>query len=259
MAESEASMVSTPNKYPVERRLKWECPEDGGAALLTMPNLPKPVHGLNPRTIMGDSAWEKARKRAYYTAGYRSEISRELCANPGGLHAHEAYDINYVTGACTFRRIFAITPMEHVYFIHSGRMITLWKNKNPLYSTEKVLAGIENGFRLIHDWNKANPRKKKLKAYYVFLDYLKYPELAPKVEELIYKYEMEFWAEDTKRMCDWEDWRLIFNGKEYPTPYADYNAWEEAMKSASDRDTVRKMDNPFKGGAYDEIAELIKS
>ena len=77
-------------EYKVEKRLKWECPEDGGVPLLTMPNLPKPMHGLNPRTIMGDAAWTRARKKAYYDAGYRSEISGVLSAGPGELHAHEA-------------------------------------------------------------------------------------------------------------------------------------------------------------------------
>lgn len=245
-------------KYPIEKRLKWECPEEGGAPLLTMPNIPKPLHAVAPRAIMGEQAWTKVRKRAYYDAGYRSEISRVLSAGPGGLHAHEVYDINYVTGICKFKRVCAITPQEHVYFIHSGRMLTLWKNGNPLYSTERVLAGIENGFKLIYEWNKAHPRRKKLKVYQTILEYLKYPELADKLEELIDKYEIEFWGEDVKHMCDWEDWKLMIGDKEYPTPYANYQAWEEAMKVKSAEDTQRQVQNPFTGGVYDEINKLLK-
>lgn len=256
------SKADFPMKYPVEKKLKWICPEGGGAPLLTMPNLPKPMHGLNPRTIMGDAAWNRARKRAYYLANYKSEISGVLCSEPGSLHAHEVYDINYVTGECTFKRVFAITPMEHVYFIHSGRAITLWKNKNPLYTTEKLLAGVENGFKLIYEWNKANSRKPKLKAYQTFLEYLKHEELREPMERLIEKYEIEFWGEDLKHMADWEDWKLVIKEgntkKVYPTPYKDYEAWEEAMKERAKNDTVRQIQNPFTGGIYDEIMETLK-
>ena len=245
-------------KYPVERKLKWVCPEEGGAPLLTMPNIPKPLHGVNPRTIMGDVAWTKVRKRAYYNAGYKSEISGTVSAEPGALHAHEVYDINYVTGVCTFKRVCAITPLEHVYFIHSGRAITMWKNHNPLYSTDRLLAGVEHGFKQIYEWNKAHPRKPKLKAYQTFIEYLKYPELAEEMEKMIVKYEIEFWGEDTKRMCDWADWKLVIGKKEYPTPYADYQAWEEAMKIRGTQDNVRKIENPFAGGVFDEIEKILK-
>ena len=217
----------------------------------------------NPRTIMGEVAWTKARKRAYYNAGYKSEISGIISATPGSLHAHEVYDINYVTGECTFKRICAITPMEHVYFIHSGRMLTLWKNKNPLYTTKKVLEGVENGFKLINEWNKTHHRNQKLKAYQTFLEYLKQDELRGPMEKLIEKYDIEFWGEDEKRMCDWGDWKLMIvkEGRKpevYPTPYPDYAAWEEAMKTASANDTIRQINNPFKGGAFDEIENLLK-
>lgn len=250
-------------KYKVHYKLKWTCPDGGGAPLLTMPNIPKPLHAVNPRLIMGNAAWDKARKKAYYDAGYRSEISGKLCSEPGSLHAHEVYDINYVTGVCTFKRICAITPQEHVYFIHSGRMITLWKGKNPLYTTEKVLSGVENGFKLIYEWNQAHKKREKLRVYKTFLEYLKCEELEKPMEDLIEKYEIEFWGEDLKRCCDWEDWKLVIvkeNGERevYPTPYEDYNAWIEAMKEASKKDTIRQMNSPFVGGDYDEIEKILK-
>ena len=250
-------------KYKVAKKLKWVCPKDGGAPLLTMPNIPKPLHAVNPRLIMGDAAWNKARKKAYFDAGYRSEISGKLCAEPGSLHAHEVYDINYVTGVCTFKRICAITPQEHVYFIHSGRMITMWKNKNPLYTTDKVLAGVENGFKLIYDWNKCHRKREKLKVYKTFLEYLKHDELREPMEKLIEKYEIEFWGEDTKHMCDWEDWKLVIidkdgNREEHPTPYANEEAWAVAMEERAKQDTIRQINNPFAGGAFDEIDKIIK-
>lgn len=247
--------------YVVKKKLKWSCPKTGGAPLLTMPNIPKPMHGLAPRIIMGEAAWTKVRKKAYFDAGYRSEISGKLCAEPGSLHAHEVYDINYKTGLCTFKRVCAITPQEHVYFIHSGRMLTLWKGKNPMYTTEKVLAGVENGFKLIYEWNKTH--KQKLRVYSTFLDYLSHEELRPSMEALIKKYEIEFWEEDKSKLCKWKDWKLIIqhdDGTEdkYPTPYAGPEEWEEAMKIVNKNDTIRQMNSPFVGGAFDEIDNLLK-
>lgn len=249
-------------KYPIELRTKWECPTDGGAPLLTMPNLPKPLHTVCPRNIVGGPTWEKMRKRGYYTANYKSEISGEDGSTPGALHFHEAYDIDYEKGVSTFKRGFAITPLEHVYFIHSGRAITLYKKKNPLYSANKLLEGAEHGFKLIHDWNVAHPDKPPLKAYQTFLKYLRFEELAPRVEELISKYKIEFWGEDKKKMAEWGDWKMVMivkgREKEYPTPYPNYAAWEEAMHLASEKDTIRQIDSPFKGGAFDEIENLLK-
>ena len=247
-------------KPNVEKRTKWECPADGGVALLTMPNIPKPCqgYGMQPRTILGAKAWDMMRKRGYYTAGYKSEISGADGSAPGSLHFHEAFSIDYEKGTSTFVRGFAITPQEHVYFIHSGRMLTLLKNGNPLYTATKVLAGVENGFKLIHDWNVAHPDEPKLKVYSTFIDYLKEPELAEKMEEMIVKYGIEFWEEDKKKRAEWGKWRVIYNGKEYPTPYKDQHEWEEAMKAASKNDNTRKVENPFVGGAFDEITQILK-
>ena len=246
------------SKYPVELRTEWKCPEQGGAPLLTMPPLPKPCHRLCPRNIMGRSEWDKTRKKVYFLAGYKSEISGEDGSMPGNLHNHEGYDIDYTKGTCTFKRYFAITPLEHVYFIHSGRAITLHKGKNPLYPASKMLEGAEHGFKLIYEWNKAHPDEPKLKVHDTFLDWLKCDDLTEGMEKLIEKYEIEFWAEDKKKLAKWGDWRLVYNGEEYKTPYEDVHAWEKAMKELGGEDSDRKATNPFVGGAFDEIASLLE-
>ena len=82
------------------------------------------------------------------------------------------------------------------------------------------------------------------------------------MQDLIDQYEIEFWGEDMKKLAEWKDWKMVMvvNGreKEYPTPYPDYKAWEEAMKDASAKDTIRQIKNPFAGGVYDEIENLLK-
>ena len=245
-------------KYPIEKRNKWKCPEETDAQILGGPNLVKPLHSLNPRTILGANTWNRMRKRGYYLAHYKCEICGADCSERGSMDFHELYSVDYKAGTATFSKAVAICKPCHNYY-HSGRLVSLFKQKNVLYSKQRVLNVAEHGFKLIHDWNKAHPKETKLKAYQTLLELLKQEEIADKVEELIDKYEIEFWGEDTKNMAEWKEWKLIFGKKEYPTPYENYQAWEEAMKIASKNDTVRKASNPFKGGAYDEISAILKN
>ena len=53
---------------------KWECPSETGIPLITMPNIPKPLHALPPRNVMGKTAWDRARKLCYFKADYKCEI-----------------------------------------------------------------------------------------------------------------------------------------------------------------------------------------
>lgn len=214
--------------------------------------------GCQPRTIFGASSWDRMRKRTYYLANYKSEISGVDLSDKGRPQSHELFEIDYSTGTSTFKRCVCISPLEHLCFIHNGRAITLYKQGNPLYPASKLLEGAEHGFKLIYDWNKAHPKKPKLKCYHTFLEYLKHEELSDKMEELIDKYEIEFWAEDTKQMAKWEDWKVVIGDKTYPTPYADYQAWEEAMRKQNENDTARRVTNPFSDSVFDELIKAIQ-
>lgn len=241
--------------YDIEKTTKWACPGGTGVPLITMPNVPRPLHGLAPRIIMGQSTWNHIRKRCYFDAGYKCEICG---ADPpkGQLHAHELYTIDWEKGTSKFERCIAICRQDHD-FIHSGRLVTLFKEGNPLYPRSYVLDTVEKGFKLIHEYNSSHRDKKPLMAYGTFLEYLKVPELAEEMKRLIEKYEMRFYAEP-KHIAKWGDWRLIIGQKEYATPYADQGEWEKAMKVASKNDNVRSAANPFSGEAFDLVDKILK-
>lgn len=239
-----------------EIREKWECPAGTGVPLITMPNVPRPLHGLPPRKIMGATAWDRMRKRCYFDAGYKCEICG-VDPPKGQLHAHELYTYDWMEGTGKFERCIAICKRDHD-FIHSGRLVTLHKQGNPLYSKSYVLGVVEKGFKLIHDYNEAHPDKEKLKVYATFLEYLKVPDLAQEMSELIDKYDMEFYSEP-KHIAKWAKWRLLFGNKEYPTPYANQGEWVEAMEEASKHDNMRaSADNPFEGEAFDLVSKILK-
>lgn len=244
-------------KYIVKTTTKWECPAETDTPLITMPNVPRPLHGLPPRKIMGATAWNHMRKRCYFDAGYKCEICG---ADPpkGQLHAHELYSYDWKKGTGKFERCIAICKQDHD-FIHSGRLITMYKSGNVLYPKSYVLSVVEKGFKLVHDYNEAHPDDKPLRVYATFLEYLKVPELCDEMEQLVDKYNIEFYKEPTKKsVAKWADWKLLFGNKEYPTPYKDGAEWLAAMEEASKHDVMRAVENPFTGEAFDAIDNILK-
>lgn len=244
----------------LERRTEWKCPETNDARVLTMPNLPRPCHGpgLQPRTIYGRVAWDKTRKRCYVKAGFKCEACGADVSASGKPQAHELFNIDYEAGTSTFVRCVCLCSLCHQLTIHNGRALTLFKQGNPLYRAEVLLKAAESSFKAVHDWNVAHPGETPLKMYATFTEYLKEPELAAGMQDLIAKYHIKFWVEDKKKFADWGKWKVIVDGKDYPTPYASYDDWVTAMQKESLNDPERQVSNPFSGGVYDEVKEFLK-
>lgn len=243
--------------FKIERRKTWECPDGTGVPLITMPNVPKPLHGIPPRVIMGQTTWDKVRKRCYYDAGYKCEICGVDFADIKPRYAaHELYTYDYEEGVGRFERCIAICAKCHDA-IHSGRLITMYKQGNPLYPKAYVLGVVEHCFKLVHDYNKEHD--EKLKLYNTFLRYLKVPELYGDMIKMIIKYDIEFYSEPL-HCADWEKWKMVWCGKEFPTPYKSYNDWESAMEERSELDTKRiaAKTNPFKGDVFDVIKDILE-
>ena len=173
------------DKYKIERVDKWTCPTETGIPLITMPNVPRPLHRLNPRNIMGASTWNHVRKRCYYNANYKCEICGVDFADIKPRYAaHELYSYDYKEGTGKFERCIAICAVCH-NAIHSGRLITMYKNGNQLYPKQYVLKVVEHCFSLVSKYNAEHRNKKPLKVYATFLEYLKVPELHDEMKALM--------------------------------------------------------------------------
>ncbi len=224
----------------------WNAPAKNGAKLLTMPNIPTPLQGpgCQPRTIFGASAWNKIRKKCYADADYHCEACGKDC-HDSTLHAHEVYNINYKEHTVTFIRVVALCPLCHLGGIHTGRNLTLYKRGVPYVTKQSMLDGAENAFTIISAYNKTH--KRRLKAFSTFVDYSRQPELHDEMERLIKKYDMEFYRINEKSWCgkNWNKWKLIIDGVEYPTPYETREDWEKAMEKNNDNNRINNSKLSF--------------
>jgi len=84
--------------------------------LLLHPNIPKSLHGVNPRTIKGRAWWDIERRKAYAKMGGVCWA----CGSSGRLEAHEVYNIDYTIGKVKLVEICALCHDCHS-FIHNGR------------------------------------------------------------------------------------------------------------------------------------------
>ena len=232
---------------------KWVAPEDGGAPILSMPNVPHPLHNLAPRTILGTTTWNHMRNRCYFEAGYKCEacgakVKTEYYDNGAvhhqyhddgtiakrNLHAHELYTYDYEKGTARFERCVALCECCHVRFIHSGRMLTMYKQGDPLTTAERVLEGLEHGFEQIKKYNDEHKGGEKLRVYYAVIDYVDDPVIGEKVWDLIDKYNIEFYMPDgemyPKGVPVWGGWKLVIGNKEYDSPFHSQKEWEKAME-----------------------------
>lgn len=249
-------------EYDVKTVDGWLPPTgDDLRPLIAMPNIPRPLHGLAPRTLLGSTTWDHMRKRCYAQADNTCVICGCKPDNAHHRHSHEAYKIDYAHGTSTFAGVYCLCSLCHLGGIHTGRALTLWKHGNPLYPTEFLLKGAENAFRIIYEYNQDHPGAD-LRAYATFLDYLKHDELREPMEKLIEKYQIKFY-EEVDNMVEWKDWKLIIGSREYDTPYEDEDAWKSAMEERGKADSARilqkNLEGRFSGGVYDQLKEILKN
>lgn len=237
----------------------WEAPEGGGAPLLTMSNIPRPLHLLAPRTIMGTTQWNKLRQDCYERCDYTCEACGAKCAK-GKCHAHEVYDIDFESCTATFNRAVGLCAACHVGFIHSGRAITCYTNHIPLWTKEYMLANAEHGFSLIDDWNKKHPKDEPLRVWQTVKRWLEEPSLAIEMKELVEKYNIKFWRAPNAEgeNGSWSKWKLVYDGAEYYSPYASREEYEAKMEENNSQLENRPKDL-FAGEEFETLRRNINA
>jgi len=123
-------------KIPVYKPLLFntyeqDIPRELGPVLLLHPQIPRPIQGVNPRTILGQAWWDIMRRRVYARANYHCEccgVERKQAKFKPHLEAHEVYDIHYADATATFLYCVALCNACHSY-IHKGRLLMLLKDQ----------------------------------------------------------------------------------------------------------------------------------
>ena len=159
--------------------------------LLLHPNIPKPLHGMNPRSILGTNWWDKMRQRAYVENNYccwACGVHKSQANYHQWLEAHENYNINYRRGKVKLTEIVALCHSCH-NFIHSGRMSALVRKGEMPYDKMKD----------IHNYGNTVLREAGIKNP----------------------------APDASKIAPWHKWHLVLNGKKYYSKFKSYDEWLE--------------------------------
>lgn len=97
-----------------KRKRKRKFPDP---SILLCPNIPGPLVRLNPRTIVGQTWWDKKRKEAYARFDRKCWACGTRHPESDGLVGHEVYDYDYGKGSAKLREIVALCRDCH-NFIH---------------------------------------------------------------------------------------------------------------------------------------------
>ena len=172
--------------------------------ILLCPNIPKPLHHVNPRTVLGSAWWDVVRRAAYESTDFHCVacgISR-VSGERGLLDAHEVYAIDYKRGRAVYVEAVPLCQKCHAY-IHDGRLKALL-DKHEI-TQARFAAVIQHGDRVL-----AAAGLKRLT----------HAERENIITDSIVVGDV----------AEWGQWRLVVNGVEYPPKFFTYEEWKEMMQ-----------------------------
>lgn len=189
--------------------------------ILTHPNIPKPLHGLNPRTIKGDTWWKEVRKKAYAENNFccwACGIPKHRARFRNRLEAHEYYEIDYAKGSAEVIEVVALCiPCHH--FIHSGRQISLFQKGDIIAS--KLFYVMRHGMAILM---KANLQMHSTQADAI-LHLNTTGIIRLNEEEWSYIYECASIA--PIKIAPWEKWHLILEGEKHYSKFMNFDEWNK--------------------------------
>ena len=175
-------------------KVKWE----QRPKILLHSNIPKPLHGVAPRGILGAKWWNKTRKKAYRSTDYHCQacgVAKHESKGPGWLEGHEMYDVDYLLGTAAYIETVPLCAFCHNY-IHSGRLQMLLEEGQ--ITQQRYIEVIQHGDNVLRQAGLKQP--------------------------LVYDGPI----------ADWANWRLLLNGKEYKPKFGSLREWQEAFGHEQD-------------------------
>jgi hypothetical protein len=157
--------------------------------LLSQPNIPKPLHGINPRTIMGEAAWRIHRQVVVTNSPYCKACGKETLQ----LDLHEDYVINYKKKLMTLKSYVPVCRQCHM-FIHSGFLLTMYKQQK--ISREQVINILTNGINILDHHSLP-----------IFIGTYSFAKAL--------KLDTKDLKTSNPGNTTWDGWRMLYKGKEY--------------------------------------------
>lgn len=167
--------------------------------VLLCPNVPKPLHGLAPRVVLGKDWWDVTRVAAYRSTLYHCiacGVHKSQAKEHKWLEGHETYHIDYLIGRMYYVETVPLCHYCHNY-IHSGRMQSL------------VGAGLMDAGKYQHVINHGNKV----------------------IREAGLKHRAEYSGPEP---ADWADWRLVIDGQEYGPAFKSFAEWCKSYNPKED-------------------------
>lgn len=213
---------------------KWIAPTIDGPSLLTMPNIPKPLHSLAPRIIEGQSKWNVMRTQCYMKADYTCQACGKYLG-AGKCEAHELYSIDWKQQRSKFERCVCLCHDCHT-FIHSGRSFTMYKNGDKYCNNIYLQKIAKKAFELVSSYNNTQPIEEKLWLYGTIIEWLKDPKLGRWLQPMIDHYNLMLYGPKNayEDKAHWSKWRLQYKDKLYEPKYNDAKEWDKAMRSKNE-------------------------
>lgn len=182
--------------------------------ILEQPLIPPPLHGLNPRTIMGQAKWDVMRKEIYKKHGY-------CCASCGVrsrdaiikqyLEAHERFTIDWQEQRMT---LISMEPLCHAChaFVHTGLLEVRLQARRVCKQTVASILG--HGVGVLERANGTMPVAAHNLCRKLGLAHgIAVQEMPPRTR--------------------WTGWKMKWEGVDYPSPYPTERDWQNAMRKMS--------------------------
>jgi len=186
--------------------------------LLLDGTIPRPMHGVNPRSIMGKKWWDEERKRAFEYNNYHCHccgVYKRDAKFFSWLEGHEIYRVDYAKCRMVFRGVVALCHACHAV-VHAGRTTQLYLNER--MTEDKFDAIVKHGQALFKKYKLDKP------IAFRFMELIYQGQFVEDANAIISE---EY--KDTKplNLNRWDEWRLWFQGKLYPPKHKTMDAWSD--------------------------------
>jgi hypothetical protein len=180
--------------------------------ILEQPLIPPPLHGLNPRTIMGRAKWDVVRRQIYRKYAYSCAacgVKARDAKIKKNLEAHESFEIDYAQKQMTLKSMEPLCHACHA-FVHSGLLEVRLASQQVSKETVAVILGHGVGV-LAQSGGKMPPASDHL------------------CRKLGLSHGLPVSA--APRATSWSGWSMRWDGEVYPALYNTQADWQRAMSA----------------------------